>query len=100
MTPGIPKNLVIVMKEKGTNRNNQNRLNRLSPERISKKSMTRIRLTGNRLLNATADRRLDKGGIVREAMGRWNESRSAVRGAQSGGETDTGDGDETVNRKN
>lgn len=29
----------------------------------------------NGLLNATADRRLDKGGIVREAMGRWNESR-------------------------
>ena len=54
----------------------------------------------NGLLNATADRRLDTGGIVREAMGRWNESRSAVRGAQSGGETDTGDGDETVNRKN
>ena len=54
----------------------------------------------NGLLNATADRRLDKGGIVREAMGQWNESRSAVRGAQSGGETDTGDGDETVNRKN
>ena len=54
----------------------------------------------NGLLNATADRRLDKGGIVREAMGRWNESRSAVRGAQSGGETDTGDGGETVNRKN
>ncbi|WP_368328979.1 DUF5045 domain-containing protein [Phocaeicola vulgatus] len=54
----------------------------------------------NGLLNATADRRLDKGGIVREAMGRLNESRSAVRGAQSGGETDTGDGDETVNRKN
>lgn len=54
----------------------------------------------NGLLNATADRRLDKGGIVREAMDRWNESRSAVRGAQSGGETDTGDGDETVNRKN
>ena len=54
----------------------------------------------NGLLNATADRRLDKGGIVREARGRGNESRSAVRGAQSGGETDTGDGDETVNRKN
>lgn len=54
----------------------------------------------NGLLNATADRRLDKGGIVRKAMGRWNESRFAVRGAQSGGETDTGDGDETVNRKN
>lgn len=54
----------------------------------------------NGLLNATADQRLDKGGIVREAMGRWNESRFAVRGAQSGGDTDTGDGDETVNRKN
>ena len=55
----------------------------------------------NGLLNATADRRLDKGGIVRRRRwGRWNESRSAVRGAQSGGETDTGDGDETVNRKN
>ena len=39
--------------------------------------------------------------LERFAAGRrWNESRSAVRGAQSGGETDTGDGDETVNRKN
>ena len=54
----------------------------------------------NGLLIATAVRRVDKGGSVRVAMGRWNESRSAVRGAQSGGETDTGDGDETVNRKN
>ena len=54
----------------------------------------------NGLLNATADRRLNKGGIVREAMNRWNESRFAVRGSQSGGDTDTGDGDETVNRGN
>ena len=36
------------MKAKGTNINNQNRLNRLSPERISRKSMIRFRLTGNR----------------------------------------------------
>lgn len=54
----------------------------------------------NGLLNATADRRLNKGGIAREAMNRWNESRFAVRGSQSGGDTDTGDGDETVNRGN
>lgn len=54
----------------------------------------------NWLLNATAGRRLNKGGIVREAMSRWNESRFAVRGSQSGGDTDTGDGDETVNRGN
>lgn len=54
----------------------------------------------NGLLNATADRRLNKGGIVREAMSRWNESRFAVRGSQSGGDADTVDGDETVNRGN
>ena len=70
------------------------------PNAQRKKEYLRIYEVANGLLNATADRRLDKGGIVREAMGRWNESRSAVRGAQSGGETDTGDGDETVNRKN
>ena len=52
------------------------------------------------LLNATVDRRLNTGGIVREAMGRWNESRFTVRGSQSDGGTDTGDGDETVNRGN
>lgn len=50
------------------------------------------------LLNATADRRLNKDGIVRDAMERWNESRFAVRGTQSGGDTGTGDGDETVNK--
>lgn len=47
------------------------------------------------LLNATDDRTLHKGSIVREAVSRWNESRLAVRGSQSGG----GEGDETVNRR-
>ncbi len=54
-------------------------------------------ITGN-LLNATSDRTLDKGSVIREAMNRWNESRFAVRGSQSGGDTGSGDGDETVNR--
>ena len=52
------------------------------------------------LLSATENRPIDKRSIISNAMSRWNESRSAVRGAQSDGETDTGDGDETVNRKN
>ena len=50
------------------------------------------------LLNATNDRRLNKGGIVRDAMSRWNESRLAVRGSQAGGNEGNGEGDETVNR--
>ena len=54
-------------------------------------------ITSN-LLNATSDRTLDKGSVIREAMNRWNESRFAVRGSQSGGDTCSGDGDETVNR--
>ena len=53
-------------------------------------------LTSN-LLNATSDRTLDKGSVIREAMSRWNESRLAVRGAQSGGSSG-GDGEESVNR--
>lgn len=52
----------------------------------------------NGLLNATADRRLNKDGIVRDAMGRWNESRLTVRGSQSGDNADSGEGDETANR--
>lgn len=56
-------------------------------------------ITGN-LLNATYDRTLDKGSVLREAMNRWNESRFAVRSSQSGGNTDSGDGDETVNKGN
>lgn len=53
------------------------------------------------LLNATDNRTLHKGSIVRNAMSRWQESRLAVRGAQSGGNGNGGgdsDGDETVNR--
>ena len=45
------------------------------------------------LLNATDNHTLNKGGIVRNAMSRWQESRLAVRGTQSGG-----NGNETVNR--
>ena len=50
------------------------------------------------LLNATGNRNLNKGSIVRDAVSRWNESRLAVRGAQSGGNGGNGEGDETVNR--
>ena len=53
-------------------------------------------LTSN-LLNATSDRTLDKGSVIREAMSRWNESRLTVRGSQSGGSSG-GDGEESVNR--
>ena len=56
-------------------------------------------MTG-KLLNATAARTLDKGSVVREAMNRWTDSRLAARGSQPGGGTETGDGDETVNRGN
>lgn len=54
-------------------------------------------VTGN-LLNATGERRLNKDGIVRDAVSRWNESRLAVRGAQAGGNEGNGEGDERVNR--
>lgn len=50
------------------------------------------------LLNATDDRRLNKEGIVRDAMSRWSESRLAVRGSQAGGNESGGEGDERVNR--
>ena len=50
------------------------------------------------LLNATHDRRLNKEGIVRDAVSRWNESRLAARGVQSGDNESGGEGDETVNR--
>lgn len=52
------------------------------------------------LLNASDNRTLNKGSIVREAVNRWNESRLTVRGSQSGGSEDSGEGDETVNRGN
>lgn len=51
------------------------------------------------LLDATADRTLDKGSVVREAMNRWNESRLAVRGPRPGGNPGN-DGEESVNRGN
>lgn len=54
-------------------------------------------VTGN-LLNATGERRLNKDGIVRDAVSRWNESRFAVRGTQAGGNEGNGEGDERVNR--
>ena len=52
------------------------------------------------LLNATSDYTPDKGSIIRNAMNRWNESRFAVRGPQSGGSEDGGEGDEMVNKGN
>ena len=52
----------------------------------------------NALLNATDNRTLHKGGIVRNAMSRWQESRLAVRGSQSGGNGNGEDDNESVNR--
>lgn len=52
------------------------------------------------LLNATNNHVLNKGGIVRGAIDRWQESRLVVRGAQSGNNGANGDGDETVSGKN
>ena len=52
------------------------------------------------LLNATDERSLNKGSIVRNAVDRWNESRFAVRGSQTGGGDNGGMGDETVNKGN
>ena len=52
------------------------------------------------LLNATDERSLNKGSIVRDAVNRWNESRFAVRGSQTGGGDNGGTGDETVNKGN
>ena len=65
---------------------------------LAKRQNTTITST---LLNATADRTLDKESIVRDAVNRWHESRFAVRGPQSGNNTGgSGDGDETVNKGN
>ena len=61
--------------------------------------MERMKRNIDRILPAggTSDRTLDKGSVIREAMSRWNESRLAVRGSQSGGSSG-GDGEESVNR--
>ena len=64
---------------------------------LAKRQNTTITST---LLNATADRTLDKESIVRDAVNRWHESRFAVRGPQSGNNTGgSGDGDETSKQR-
>lgn len=48
------------------------------------------------LLSATDNRPIDKKSIISNAMSRWNESRSVVRGSQN--DDGNGDGNESVNR--
>ena len=50
------------------------------------------------LLSASNNRSIDKRSIISNAMSRWNESRSAVRGAQGDGGSDDGTGNERVTR--
>lgn len=50
------------------------------------------------LLSASNNRSIDKRSIISNAMSRWNESRSAVRGSQGDGGSDDGNGNESVNR--
>ena len=50
------------------------------------------------LLSATENRPIDKRSIISNAISRWNESRSAVRGSQGDGGSDDGNGNENVNR--
>ena len=50
------------------------------------------------LLSASNNRSIDKRSIISNAMSRWNESRSAVRGSQGDGGSDDGNGNENVNR--
>lgn len=50
------------------------------------------------LLSASNNRLIDKRSIISNAMSRWNESRSAVRGSQGDGGSDDGNGNENVNR--
>ncbi len=50
------------------------------------------------LLSVSENQSIDKRSIVNNALNRWNESRSAVRGSQDGNESDDGDGNESVNR--
>lgn len=50
------------------------------------------------LLSATDNRSVDKRSIAANAMSRWNESRSAVQGAQGNNGSDDGNGNESVNR--
>lgn len=50
------------------------------------------------LLSVSENQSIDKRCIVNNALNRWNESRSAVRGSQDDSESDDGDGNESVNR--
>lgn len=50
------------------------------------------------LLSATDNRFINKGSIARNAMSRWNESRSVVRGSQNDDGNEDGNGNESVNR--
>lgn len=50
------------------------------------------------LLSATDDRFINKGSIARNAMSRWNESRSVVRGSQNDDGNEDGNENESVNR--
>lgn len=50
------------------------------------------------LLSVSENQSIDKRSIVNNALNRWNESRSAVRGSQDDSESDNGDGNESVNR--
>ena len=50
------------------------------------------------LLSATENRSIDKRSIISNAMSRWNESRSAVRGSQNDDGNEDGNENESVNR--
>ena len=50
------------------------------------------------LLSATENRPIDKRSIISNAMSRWNESLSAVRGSQNDDGNEDGNENESVNR--
>lgn len=50
------------------------------------------------LLSATENRPIDKRSIISNAMSRWNEFRSAVRGSQNDDGNEDGNENESVNR--
>ena len=50
------------------------------------------------LLSATDNHSIDKRSIISNAMSRWNESRSAVRGLQNNDGNEDGNENESVNR--
>ena len=50
------------------------------------------------LLSVSENQSIDKRSIVNNALNRWNESRSAVRGSQDDSVSEDGDGNESVNR--